>query len=61
MQWVETNQSTICISLQTSVTSPHGTILTAFVDVKYGCLQMLDGLVSTHPSNWVGSGLALKF
>jgi hypothetical protein len=21
----------------------------AFADVKYGCLQMLDGLVSTHP------------
>ena len=29
---------------------PHGTTLMAFADVKYGCLQMLDGLVSTHLS-----------
>jgi hypothetical protein len=29
---------------------PHGTTLTAFADVKYGCLRMLDGLVSTHPT-----------
>ncbi len=40
---------TSVFSLWTSVTSPHGTMLTAFAEVKYGCLQMLDGLVSTHP------------
>jgi hypothetical protein len=27
-------------------------MLMAFADVKYGCLQMLDGLVSTHPTYW---------
>ncbi len=37
-------------SLQTSVTSPHGTTVMAFADVKYVCLQMLDRLVSTNPS-----------
>ncbi len=25
----------------------------AFADVKYECLQMLDGLVSTHPTQTV--------
>ncbi len=34
---------------KTNFTSPHGTTLMAFADVKYGCLKMLDGLVSTHP------------
>ncbi len=29
--------------------SPHGTMLMAFAGVKYRCLQMFDGLVSTHP------------
>ncbi len=45
---------TSVFSLGTSVfTSPPGTTVTAFADVadvKYGCLRMLDGLVSTHPS-----------
>jgi hypothetical protein len=40
---------TSVFSLRTSVTLPHGTTLTAFADVKYGCLRMLDRLVSTHP------------
>ncbi len=41
---------TFVFSLRTSIfTLPRGTRLTAFADVKYKCLQMLDGLVSTHP------------
>jgi hypothetical protein len=28
---------------------PRDTTLTAFADVKYRCLWMLDGFVSTHP------------
>jgi len=40
---------TSIFSLHTSVTSPHGTMLMAFADVRYGCLRMLDRLVSTHP------------
>jgi len=41
---------TSAFSQWTSIfTSPHGTMLMAFVDVKYGCLWMLDGSVSTHP------------
>ncbi len=46
--WKPTHLTSV-FSPWTSVTSPHGTTLTAFADVKYGCLQMLDGLVSTHP------------
>ena len=47
--WKPTHLTSV-FSLRTSVFSlPHGTTLTAFADVKYGCLQMLDGLVSTHP------------
>jgi hypothetical protein len=51
MQWVETNPSNICIfPTDMHFISPHGTTLKAFVDVKYRCLQMLEGLVYTHPS-----------
>ncbi len=47
--WKLTHLTSV-FSLQASIfTSPHGTTLTAFADVKYGCLQMLDGMVSTHP------------
>ncbi len=50
--WKPTHLTSV-FSLRTSVfTSPHDTMLTAFADVadvKYGCLRMLDGLVSTHP------------
>jgi hypothetical protein len=49
LQWVETNQSNfrifpadICFLL------PHGTMLMAFADVKYGCCRMLEG-VGLHP------------
>jgi hypothetical protein len=48
-QWVETNPSNFRISLRTSVTSPHGTMLTAYSDVKNRCLRVLDRLVSTLP------------
>jgi len=41
---------TSVFSLRTSITSPQGTTLTAFADVKCKCLRMLDGLASTHPS-----------
>jgi hypothetical protein len=48
--WKSTHLASV-FSLRTSVfTSPHGAMLTAFADVKYRCLQMLDGLVPTHPS-----------
>jgi len=46
--WNPTHLTSV-FSLWTSVALPHGTMLTAFADVKYRCLQMLDGLVSTHP------------
>ena len=48
--WKLTHLTSV-FSLQASIfTSPHGTTLTAFANVKYGCLQMLDGLVSSHPN-----------
>ncbi len=50
--WKPTHLTSI-FSLRTSVTSPDGTMLTALVDVKYRCLQMLDRLVSTHPTSFV--------
>jgi hypothetical protein len=46
--WGPTHLTSV-FSLQTSVTSPHDTTLTAFAGVKYRCLRMLDGLVSIHP------------
>jgi len=49
-QRVETNTSNV--TLWTSVSPPHGTTLTAFADAKYGCCQMLDGLISTHPPHF---------
>jgi hypothetical protein len=39
----------ICFYCGHPFLSPHGTTLMAFADVKYGCLWMLDGVVSTHP------------
>jgi hypothetical protein len=50
--WKPTHLASI-FSLRMSVTLPHGTMLMAFADVKYGCLLMLvDRLVSTHPCSW---------
>ncbi len=46
--WKPTHLTSV-FSLQTSVTSPHGTTLKAFADVKYRCLRVLDRLVSTLP------------
>jgi hypothetical protein len=56
-QWVETNPSNICIFPMDICFYCRLMVLrkwllqmlTAFADVKYGCCQMLDGLVSTHP------------
>ncbi len=60
-QWVKTNPSNIRISLRTSVTSPHGTTLTAFADVKYGCLRVLDRLVSTLPLPNLSAAISHSF
>jgi hypothetical protein len=50
LQWVETNQSNFRIyPTDIHFSPPHGTTLMAFADVKYRCLRMLDGLVSSHP------------
>ena len=46
--WKPTHLTSV-FSQRTSVTSPHGTTLMVFADVKCRCLQMLDVLVSTHP------------
>ncbi len=45
--WRPTHLTSV-FSLRTSVTSPNGTTLTAFADVKYRSLWMLDRLVYTH-------------
>jgi hypothetical protein len=46
--WKPTHLTSL-FSLQTSIfTSPHGTMLTAFADVKNRCLRMLDE-VGFHP------------
>jgi hypothetical protein len=47
-QWVETNPSNICIFLTDICYLASWYYTTAFADVKYGCLWMLDRLVSTH-------------
>jgi hypothetical protein len=51
---VENDLNNIRIFVQTSVFltfSPHGTTLMALIRMSiYRCLQMLDGLVSSHPS-----------
>jgi hypothetical protein len=50
LQWVETNQSNFCI-YPTDICILASWYYTEGVDmdVKYRCLQMLDGLVSSHP------------
>ncbi len=50
MQWVETNQSNFRIYATEIVASWY--YADSDMDVKYGCLRMLDWLVSTHP--WFG-------
>ncbi len=53
MQWWETNQSNFRIyPTNIHLLPPHGTTLTAFADVKYGCSRILHGLVSSHPWIW---------
>jgi len=53
MKWVETNQSNFAIYLQTIIFFAS-CYYTEGIDtnVKYGCSQMLDGLVSSHPQRW---------
>jgi hypothetical protein len=47
--WKPTNLTSV-FTLRTSVFSPLGTTLKAIdMDVKYRCLQMLHGLISSHP------------
>ncbi len=47
--WKPTHLASIFYLGRTFLSLPHGTTLTSFADVKYGCCRMLDGLVSTHP------------
>ncbi len=46
LQWVETNPSNICI-FPTDIHFYPGSWY--YTNVKYRCLRVLDGLVSTHP------------
>jgi len=49
-QWVENNFTNIRIFCMDISFSPHGTTLMALLRMSvYGCLLMLDGLVSSHP------------
>ncbi len=54
LQWVETNPSNICffpMDIQFYLTSwYYANHLQMSI---LGCLRMLDGLVSSHPSDWL--------
>jgi hypothetical protein len=70
-QWVENNLTNIRIFCTDICFYPHGTMLMALLQISvYGCSQMLDLLVSSHPTflviirffqqKWRGMGAILS-